>query len=87
MAYSAKLMQEWGRKFPVEKLDAAKSKAVLKRLATVEVRSTFIRRFSLRRWAGSSHNLQDVAQQILCFAHSQSVTGQNAVIDAGWALG
>lgn len=58
------LLTEWGKRFPSEKLDAAKSKSTLKKLATVD----------------------DVVQQILCFVNSQSVTGFNAVIDAGWSL-
>ena len=31
------MRQDWGKKFPVEKLDAAKEKSVLKRLATIDV--------------------------------------------------
>jgi len=30
--------------------------------------------------------VEDVAQQVLCFANSKSVTGANAVIDAGFSL-
>jgi hypothetical protein len=30
--------------------------------------------------------VEDVAEQVLCFAKSRSVTGVNAVIDGGMAL-
>jgi len=30
--------------------------------------------------------VEDVAEQVLCFAKSRSVTGANAIIDAGWSL-
>jgi len=30
--------------------------------------------------------VEDVAEQVLCFAKSKSVTGSNAIIDAGWSL-
>ncbi|KFY20323.1 hypothetical protein V491_03814 [Pseudogymnoascus sp. VKM F-3775] len=36
----------------------------------------------LKRFA----TVEDVAQQVLCFVKSRSVTGANAVIDAGWSL-
>ena len=29
---------------------------------------------------------KDVAEQVLCFVKSRTVTGSNAVIDAGWSL-
>jgi hypothetical protein len=57
-------LQEWGLKFPPEKIEAAKQKTALKKIVTVE----------------------DVAEQVLCFAKSRTATGQNAVIDAGWSL-
>ncbi|KFZ19747.1 hypothetical protein V501_00517 [Pseudogymnoascus sp. VKM F-4519 (FW-2642)] len=36
----------------------------------------------LKRFA----TVEDVAEQVLCFVRSRSVTGANAVIDAGWSL-
>ncbi|KAH7395989.1 hypothetical protein BKA64DRAFT_74406 [Cadophora sp. MPI-SDFR-AT-0126] len=30
--------------------------------------------------------VEDVAEQVFCFAKSKSVTGSNAIIDAGWSL-
>ncbi|PBP28700.1 hypothetical protein BUE80_DR000282 [Diplocarpon rosae] len=36
----------------------------------------------LKRFA----TVEDVAEQVLCFARSKSVTGANAIIDAGWSL-
>ncbi|KAJ0158943.1 3-oxoacyl-[acyl-carrier-protein] reductase FabG [Colletotrichum tanaceti] len=56
--------KDWGLQFPEEKQQAARDRAPLKRLATVE----------------------DVAEQVLCFARSRSVTGANAVIDGGLSI-
>ena len=34
----------------------------------------------------SAYFEKDVAEQVLCFVKSRTVTGSNAVIDAGWSL-
>ncbi|OBT66817.1 hypothetical protein VE03_04072 [Pseudogymnoascus sp. 23342-1-I1] len=41
-----------------------------------------IAKTQLKRFA----TVEDVAEQVLCFVKSRSVTGANAVIDAGWSL-
>ena len=77
------IKQDWGRRFSVEKLNTAKEKSVLKRLATVDV-SLNCKILNLRK---ELNVFKDVVGQILCLAQSQSITGYNAVIDAGWSLG
>jgi len=83
------LEKEWGKKFPQEKLDAAREKAKLKRLATVEVCGPGPE-YRTRKTTGADNLslllIQDVAQQVLLLVESQSITGTNAVIDAGWKL-
>ncbi|THW04479.1 NAD(P)-binding protein [Aureobasidium pullulans] len=76
------LLTEWGLSFPEEKLKAVKEQNRLKRFATVEVRAHDIVRSP--RDLLTTH--QDVARQVLTFAQSSSMTGQVAIIDAGFSL-
>lgn len=78
------IIQDWDRQFSEESLAAATGKMQLKRLPTVEVRlfcstSSAISKFH-------THFLQDVADQIVLFAKSRSITGTNALIDCGFSL-
>ncbi|KAH7360134.1 hypothetical protein BKA65DRAFT_420943 [Rhexocercosporidium sp. MPI-PUGE-AT-0058] len=47
-----------------------------------ETQDAYRARTKLNRFA----TVEDVAEQVLCFAKSKSVTGSNAVIDAGFSL-
>lgn len=77
--------QDWGLKFPPEKIEEMKGRTELKRLATVEV-SRRLPPYATLPDTHADVAKQDVAEQVLCFARSRSVTGVNAVIDGGMAL-
>jgi hypothetical protein len=87
-------MQDWGLQFPQAKLDASIAKTQLKKFATVEVSipSLYFSYSCVRslntylRQTVRTDFTKDVAEQVLCFVKSQTVTGSNAVIDAGWSL-
>jgi hypothetical protein len=76
----ANARKDWGRGFPAEKVRAVEEKNVLKRLATPEVRLEL----SCEEWLLTS--AQDVAEQVRFLALSRSITGMNAVIDAGFSI-
>jgi hypothetical protein len=60
--------------------DAALQATKLKQFAKVEVR------YSRQEPREMLMTQQDVAAQVLCFARSKTMTGTNAVIDAGLLL-
>jgi len=49
---------------------------------TEEMRDNHISQTKLKRIA----TVEEVAEQVLCFAKMRSVTGQNVVMDGGWSL-
>ncbi len=81
--YCSNAGQDWGRQFPPEAQEAAREQTKLQRLVTVEVYSSLPPpTFGANTFLLS----QDVAQQVLTFVQCKSITGMNAVIDAGFTL-
>lgn len=74
------MMTDWGLSFPQASQDANKEATALKKFVTVEVSVFLPIEISVLM------NLQDVAQQVLCFAQSRTITGVNAILDAGFTL-
>ena len=63
-----------------------KNRSKLKRISTVEVRLCSQYNISCSSTQMSLTVKQDVAEQVLCFAKSKSITGQNIVIDCGLSV-